>query len=118
MDFKDIPSADFSKILGSMPPVTPQFNFSVPKIPEIDPTSTVQYKIQEQTRLLTEQSQKQIEALTGQNKQLEALIEQRDKELKQSNRQNATMLWITVIACLAAIVSAVFTVLMATGVIG
>ena len=86
MDFKDIPSADFSKILGSMPPVTPQFNFSVPKIPEIDPTSTVQYKIQEQTRLLTEQSQKQIEALTGQNKQLEALIEQRDKELKQSNR--------------------------------
>lgn len=118
MDFKDIPSIDISKILGSTPPVMPQFNFSVPQIPEIDPTSTVQYKIQEQTQLLTEQSKKQIEALTEQNKQLEALIKQRDEELKQSNRQNSIMLLITVIACLAAIVSAVFTVLMATGVIG
>ena len=116
---------DISKLMESISAnqSTPQFNFTQPVIPQIDPKSTVQWKIEEQTRVLKEQAEQQIRVLTEQNEQLCALVKQRDKELDDNNvalvasqKSNKIMTTITAIACLAAVVSAVIAVLAFSGV--
>lgn len=121
---------DFSKLLDGFKMPTVKVN--APVLPEIDPRATVQYQIQEQTRAYTEQSEQQIALLREQNlhlaqsfEQLKALYEikaqelvENKKELVSVKKQNAAMLWVTIVACAAAVASAVLTALVATGVIG
>lgn len=130
MSIDDMKGMDFSQLFDGIR--MPTYEVKVPPLPQIDPKSTVQYKIQEQTRAYTEQSEQQIALLKEQNshlvqsfEQLKALYEMKaeelvenKKELVATKKQNTAMLWVTIIACAAAVASAVLTALVATGVIG
>ena len=76
----------------------------------ITPKSTVQYKIQEQTEIILKQN-KYLEDNYNKLNDLYELkvleLEESKKDLKKAKRTNNIMLWVTIIACLAAVVSAV-----------
>lgn len=104
--FKNVDLNDFTHNMDILPKIPAHIYEPV----KIDPKSTVQYQIKEQTKLLTEQSLKQIETLNEQNKRLALLIEQRDKEieenkeeLKKSTRLNIAMFIVTIISMLVAV---------------
>ena len=105
---------------------------------EIDPTSTMQYHIDQQTKKITEQGTEQLKSLSQQSEYFQTLIKQQEivvstlksqnetltetneqlrneisdnkVELIKSKRYNITMLIITLLACIAAIVSAFYAV--------
>ena len=105
---------------------------------QIDPTSTLQYHVDQQTERLSEQGTKQLQTLMQQNEFLQKMVKKQEesisllqsqnetllytnenliieisdnqKALKESKRNNRIMLFVAIVACLAALVSAVFTV--------
>jgi len=117
---ENLKGLDFSNLVNNIQQAIPQFNIPNIEPIRIDPKSTVQYKIQEQTEIILKQN-KYLEDNYNKLNDLYELkvleLEESKKDLKKAKRTNNIMLWVTIIACLAAVVSAVISSLIVIGVI-